>query len=216
MMTNSLIMDKNQIAVSVFNKLASLYQDKFMDVSLYADSLDFFCDSIKKENAEVLELACGPGNITKYLLSRRPDFKIKGTDLAPNMIDLAKVNNPTAEFDVMDCRNIGSIGKKYDATMCGFCLPYMNKEETIKLIADASELLKPGGIFYLSTMEDEYERSGFKKGSTGDEVFMHYYSADFLSAVLKENNFKIMHLSRKEYPEKDGAKTIDLIIIAFK
>ena len=165
-------MDKNKIAVDIFNKMANVYQDKFMNVDLYGTSFDLFCKKVEKENASVLELACGPGNITKYLLNKRPDFKIIGTDLAPNMIELAKINNPTAEFQLMDCRDIGMLEKKYDAIMCGFCLPYLSKEESIKLIADSSKILKPQGIFYLSTMEDDYNKSGFKKGSGGDEIFM--------------------------------------------
>jgi 2-polyprenyl-3-methyl-5-hydroxy-6-metoxy-1,4-benzoquinol methylase len=208
-------MDKNQTAVSIFNKNANLYQDKFMDVNLYGKSFDLFCSTLKKD-AEILELACGPGNITKYLLNKRPDFKILGTDLAPNMVALAKINNPTAEFELMDCREIFKLEKKYDAVICGFCLPYLSKEEALKLIADASQLLKTGGIIYISTMEDDYTKSAFKKGSTGEEIFMHYHQADYLTQALKENKFMVIDLKRQDYPEKDGTKTTDLILIAEK
>ncbi len=206
-------MDQNKIAVDVFNKLANTYQDKYMNVDLYKDSFDFFCQNIKTENTAILEIACGPGNITKYLLDKKPDLKILGIDLAPNMIDLAKINNPTAKFQVMDCRNIESLDKKYDAIMCGFCLPYLSKKETSKLIIDASNLLNSRGIFYLSTMEDDYSKSTFKKGSSSDEVFMHYYSADFLKNELTKNNFQIIHLERKEYIHNEE-NTTDLIIVA--
>jgi ubiquinone/menaquinone biosynthesis C-methylase UbiE len=206
-------MDQNKIAVDVFNKLANTYQDKYMNVDLYKDSFDFFCQNIKTENTAILEIACGPGNITKYILDKKPDLKILGIDLAPNMIDLAKVNNPTAKFQVMDCRNIESLDKKYDAIMCGFCLPYLSKKETSKLIIDASNLLNSRGIFYLSTMEDDYSKSTFKKGSSSDEVFMHYYSADFLKNELTKNNFQIIHLERKEYIHNEE-NTTDLIIVA--
>jgi ubiquinone/menaquinone biosynthesis C-methylase UbiE len=69
-------MDKTKIAVKIFDSSAHVYQDKFMNVDLYRESLDLFCDTIVKENASVLELACGPGNVTKHLLQKRPDFKI--------------------------------------------------------------------------------------------------------------------------------------------
>ena len=73
-------MDKSKIAVAIFNKLAKMYQDKFMNVDLYSESFDLFCNAIQKENATILEIACGPGNITKYLLNKRPDFNILGID----------------------------------------------------------------------------------------------------------------------------------------
>lgn len=209
-------MDKTKIAADIFNKYATEYQKKFMNVDAYGDSLDIFCSAIKKQNASVLELACGPGNITKYLLNKRSDLKIFGIDLAPNMIELSKQNNPSAEFKVMDCREINSLNKTYDAIMCGFCLPYLSKEEVIQLIVDASILLNPDGVFYLSTMEDDYSKSGFKKGSSGEEIFMHYHEAGYLTKALEENNFKTLNWRRQDYPETDGSTTIDLIIVSKK
>ncbi|MBA4240291.1 MAG: class I SAM-dependent methyltransferase [Sphingobacteriaceae bacterium] len=207
-------MDKTKIAVDVFDKNASLYQTKFMDVSMYHDSFDLFCSYIPKKEAEILELACGPGNITKYLLDKRPDFKILGTDLAPNMIELAKLNNPSATFQLLDSRDIKSLNKRYDAIMCGFILPYLSKEETEQLIKDAALMLNSQGIIYISTMEDDYSKSGFKKGSTGDEIFMHYHQTDYLIDALKASGFKMIDLQRKIYDAVDKTKTVDLILIA--
>lgn len=205
-------MDKTKIAVDVFDKLAELYQEKFMDLDLYNDTFDTFCNAVAGK--KILELACGPGNITRYLLNKRPDLEILGTDLSPNMIRLAKINNPEAGFQLLDCRNMDMLNQKFDAIMCGFCLPYLNKEEAIKLISDAAGTLNPGGILYISTMEDDYSKSGFKTGSTGDEVYMHYHEAGYLTAALIENNFTLIDMKRQDYPEKDGSKTTDLILIA--
>ncbi|MGX7666505.1 class I SAM-dependent DNA methyltransferase [Flavobacterium pedocola] len=203
-------------AAEVFNKCANLYEERFMDFDLYNDTFDLFCEAIEKENAEVLELACGPGNITKYLLKKRADFKILGTDLAPKMIELAQKNNPSASFQLLDCRGFLKLGKKFDGIMCGFGLPYLSKEETIQLIKDANDCLNDGGILYLSTMEDDYSKSGFKKGSTGDEIYMHYHQEDYLAEALGQNGFKIIALQRKKFPEQDGSNTTDLILIAIK
>ena len=208
-------MDQTKIAVGIFDKLATVYQEKFMDVSLYHDSLDIFCDNIKKENATVLELACGPGNITKYLLEKRPDLEILGTDLAPNMIELAKINNTTAEFQLLDFRDIESLNKKFDAIMCGFGLPYLSKEEAIQFIKDSNQQLNDNGVLYISTMEDDNTKSGFKTGSTGDTIYQNFHQADYLSATLEENGFNIIHLDRMEYIHNEE-KTTDLIIIATK
>ena len=208
-------MDKTKIAIDVFEHCASDYQDKFMNVDLYKDSLDVFCNNIMLPNAQVLEIACGPGNITKYLLQKRPDLKILGIDLAVNMLKLAKINNPGAEFKVMDCRNIGTTENRYDAIICGFGLPYLSKEESKKLISDAFRILTSKGILYLSTMEDDYSKSGFKKSSTGEfEMYIYYHQADYLISSLEENNFEIIDLQRKIYAGLDNTQTTDLIIIA--
>lgn len=207
-------MDKTKIAVDIFNKLASAYQAKFMDVSLYHDTFDVFCSAIKKQDAEILELACGPGNITQYIISKQPGFKILGTDLAPNMIELAKINNPSAQFQLLDSRKIKELNKTYDAIMCGFILPYLSKEEAIQLIKDSALILNKNGVIYISTMEDDYSLSGFKKGSTGDEIYMHYHQADYLTEALIESGFSIVNIQRKTYPAADNTPVVDLILIA--
>lgn len=209
-------MDKNKMAVALFDKLAHGYQEKYMDVALYHDTLDWFCENLPTPNATILELACGPGNITKYLLEQRPDFKILGTDLAPKMIELAAINNPTAQFQLLDCRKLAHQKMRYDGIVCGFCLPYLEKQEVLRLILDASATLTNGGMLYLSTMEDDYEKSGLRKGSTADEIYMHYYPKTFLVEALQHAGFKILKEKRQEFPEKDGSQTVDLILIAQK
>ena len=207
-------MDHSKNAAGIFNKYADLYQEKFMDVSLYHDSFNAFCDHLE-QNASVLELACGPGNITNYLLSKRPDLRIFGTDLAPNMVALAKQNNPSAEFSVLDCREIKTLGKTFDAVMCGFCLPYLHKPEALKLISDCAELLHPGGVLYLSTMEDDNSKSTFKKGSKGDEIFMNYHEESYLKETLEKNGLKVFLTDRKN-STSNNEPVVDLILIANK
>lgn len=202
------------MAVAVFDKWASLYEQKYMNVDLYAESLDLFCDQLP-ENPKVLELACGPGNITRYLLDRRTDLRILATDLAPNMIALAKANNPEAHFKIMDCREINRFDQAFDAVMCGFCLPYLSKEEAIDLIREAASILKANGILYISTMEDDYHRSGWETGSTGDQVFMHYHEHDYLTHTIAQSGLQVIHLERIQYPEKKGTVT-DLILVCKK
>lgn len=208
--------DKTKIAVALFDKLADVYQTKFMDVELYADSLNLFCDNIVKPNASILELACGPGNVTKYLLEKRPDFKILATDLSTKMIELGKANNPSATFKLMDCRDLGKISDNYNGIIAAFCLPYLSKEETQKLITDAYHILKPNGLLFISTMEDNYEESGWEKGSSGDAIYMHYYPADFLLMTLQTNGFTIIDERRKKYDGPKNNLVTDLLLIARK
>jgi ubiquinone/menaquinone biosynthesis C-methylase UbiE len=210
-------MDKTKQTVDVFNKHAYKYAEKFMDVSLYKDTFDLFCDSIFEKDAEVLELACGPCNITKYLLEKRSDLKILGTDLAPRMLEIAKKNNPSAQFQLMDCKDMSHLGKQFNAILFGFCLPYLSKEEAIEIIYTASKMLKPKGILYISTMEDKYEHSGLQWSSDGkDQIFMHYHQEDYLVEAIKNSGLEILLLERKEIESPKNTATHDLILLAAK
>jgi 2-polyprenyl-3-methyl-5-hydroxy-6-metoxy-1,4-benzoquinol methylase len=210
-------MSNTQISVELFNNRAKEYQDKFMDLDYYDNTLDLFCSYIDKKNAEILDLACGPGNISKYLFKKRSDFNILGIDLAENMLALAKENNPKAQYELMDCRAISKLQKKYDGIVCGFGLPYLSKEEAIELISTSHKILNPHGLLYLSTMEADYGTSGLKKSATtGEEIFIYYHQENYLSEALKSNGFKILEMIRQDYPEADGSMTVDLILIAQK
>lgn len=180
-------MDKETF--ETWNKVALLYQEKFMDLDLYNESYDLICNSISKHNAKILDVGCGPGNITRYLLSKRPDLKIHGIDIAPNMIELAKRNNPAANFSVMDCQQINELNEKFDGIVCGFCLPYLSPSDCEKLIADACSLLNNDGLIYLSFVEGDPNASGFRVASTGDRSYFYYHSLHSLNVQLLTSGF---------------------------
>lgn len=208
-------MDKSAEAAKVFNKLASLYQEKYMDVSQYAEGLEIFCNTLPSPSPRILELACGPGNVTRFLLDKKPTLKITGTDLSENMVALAKINNPEGDFFVMDCRNLKELSGPYEGVVCAFAFPYLTKEEVEQLIFDISGILSVGGCFYLSTMIGKYEDSGPRKGSTGDEIFMHFHESDHIENELQKNNFTIINKWEQPYESLSNPAT-DLIVIAQK
>jgi 2-polyprenyl-3-methyl-5-hydroxy-6-metoxy-1,4-benzoquinol methylase len=209
-------MDKTKQAASVFDKHATVYQQKFMDVSLYHDSLDTFCESVLRQDAQILDVACGPGNVSQYLLSKRPAYDILGIDLAPAMITLAKINNPTADFQLMDGRDIVAIGRQYDGIICGFGLPYFSREEAVQFIVDAAKVLVPKGVLYISTMEDDYGKSGLQTSSGGDQLYMYFHQEDYLSAAMEKNKLTITSVQRIKYANADGSTTVDMVMIAVK
>lgn len=210
-------MDHSRLAAEAFDRIAGLYRDKFMDLDLYDDTFAVFCSMVEKRGARIFEVGCGPGNITRYVLTKRPDFKILATDLAPNMISLAKEINPAADFMVMDCREIGHMKEKFDGIVCGFCMPYLSKTECAQLIFDCANLLNAGGIFYFSLIEDRYDRSGYETSSNGKEsLFVYYHEEDYLRKSLSENNFELADLGRKKYTRADGTENTHLVIIAKK
>lgn len=210
-------MDSYKITVNAFDMQAQAYQDKFMDLDLYDDTYNVFCDLITPPNAEIFEIGCGPGNITKYLLSKNPNYRITAIDLAPNMIKLAKENNPTANCMVMDSRSIDTITQKFDAIICGFCMPYLSKTDCEKMFADCALLLNANGIFYFSLIEGNYSKSGYETNSKGEHPsYVYYHEENYLVQYLNDNAMEVVHTNRKYYTKHDGVVSTHLIIIAKK
>ncbi len=209
-------MDRYKETFETWNTIASLYQDKFMDLDIYNETYSIVCHSIAKNNATLLDIGCGPGNITKYLLSTRPDFDIVGIDIAPNMVELAKKNNPTANFAIMDIRHIDKITIKYDGIICGFCLPYLSHTDSHKFISDCYNLLNDDGLLYISFVEGDPSTSGFQVGSNGHRSYFYFYNLNDFTSQLAKNNFDDLRIMNVEYKRNATDIEIHTIIIAKK
>lgn len=186
-----------------------------MGMDLYNATYDFICGGIGKPEAKILEIGCGPGNITKYLLSKRPDLDIFGIDIAPNMVELAKQNNPTAHFATMDCRRINELDTRFDGIIGGFCLPYLSPAEGQQLISHAHGLLNAEGLLYLSFVEGEPDKSGYKVGS-GGRVYFNYYKLDDLNAELDAFGFEALQTFKVKYKTPATGVELHTILTAKK
>ncbi len=209
-------MDRYKETFETWDKVASLYEDRFMDLDLYNESYDFFCNLITKDDAKLLEIGCGPGNITKYLLEKRPNFKISGIDIAPNMIELAKKHNPSASFAIMDCRHISGLETKYDGIVCGFCLPYLSETDCKIFIDDCKNLLNENGHLYLSFVEGNPNKSDYQVGSSGDRVYFYFYNLDWLIEQLKKHNFEQINVFKVNYQKAENEMDMHTILTAKK
>lgn len=200
----------------IWNQLADLYQEKFMDVDIYNDSYDIFCQMIPSAGARILEIGSGPGNIARYMLAQRPDFQWEGTDVAPSMAELAQKNNPSATFRVMDARDIRHLQGNYDGIICGFCIPYLTKEDTQQFIKSAAGLLPSGGIFYLSFMLGEYAQSGWETNSRGDAMPIYYYEEADLLPSLEQHGLRVSQNIHTGFDNTSGKGSIHVILLAKK
>jgi trans-aconitate methyltransferase len=209
-------MDAYKETFTTWNKVASLYQDKFMDLTLYNETYDFIYNNISIEKAAILEIGCGPGNITRYLLAKRPDFNIYGIDIAPKMISLAEKNNPTAKFAVMDSRDINTLSSKYNGIIAGFCIPYLSPVDVAKLIADCNNLLLADGLLYISFVEGDATQSGYKSGSTGDRTYFYYHTLENIKQLLAANNFEAPHTFFVMYKRDNNVDEMHTILITNK
>ncbi|RYD97616.1 MAG: class I SAM-dependent methyltransferase [Sphingobacteriales bacterium] len=207
-------MNAAQETYATWNKMAGLYQEKFMQLDIYDQSYDLFCSYIEKVNAQILEIGCGPGMICKYLLAKRPDLEILGTDFAPNMIALAAKHNPGAHFKVLDARQTKSLDRKFDAIISGFCLPYLNPEEVQTLIADLKDMLEPKGVLYLSFIPGNPAQSGMMTASSGDRTLFYFHLQDEILKLLHSNQFRVLGKLAIAYAKPSGQEIHAVIIAA--
>lgn len=209
-------MDKYQETFQTWDKVAALYEALFMDLELYEDSYIAFCEAINEDRATILEVGCGPGNITQRLLHHQPHYQITATDVAPSMVALAQKNNPTAHCKVLDARQLDTLKGPFDGIMVGFTIPYLSPLDVAALLANSSTLLAEKGILYLSFVLGDYQASGYITGSTGDRTYFYYHELEFLKNGLQENHFQLLTVFKKNYTRANGQTEQHYILLAQK
>jgi cyclopropane fatty-acyl-phospholipid synthase-like methyltransferase len=185
-----------------------------MDLTMYDDYYRVFCDALRPGSARVLDAACGPGAVSRYLKARRPELDLLGIDLAPRMVELSREAVPSAHFAVHDCRRLAKLQGPFDGIICAFGLPYLSMEEVTAFIKAASQALVQGGVLYLSMMLGKPEDSGVQRSSPGDQVYVYYHSEEEIMCSLHECGFAILKRAKIPSPAAASKKTTDLIVIA--
>jgi len=209
-------MDDYEITFHTWNQLADWYQNNIMTLDIYDQSYHSFCERFSNKDAAILEIGCGPGNVSKQLLQINPKFNILATDISENMLTYAKKNNPNCAFQLLDIRAIGQLKKQFDGIVAGFCLPYLSKQDTIQLLKNARHLLHKNGILYVSCIEGDYEKSGMVNNSKGLQSLMFYYESDFLISQLNAQGFGEISIERILYPNVKEPTATHLVLIAKK
>lgn len=198
-------------AVEMFNQHAVRYQEQFMDLALYDESYQRFRERLSSTAARVLDVACGPGNVSRQLLLQNPELDILGIDLAPRMIQLAIAAVPAARFKVHDIRQLLILPeriKPFDGIICAFGLPYLTAAEVTAFVADCTELLTVDGVLYLSfscllSSAQDIPLDG-----------LYFHEPSVIIETLKSAGFEEIEKSPVKSPEGARLQTQDWILMA--
>jgi len=100
---------------------------------------------------EILDVACGTGDLTLELARRLPDARVVGMDLTPEMIRrarrrAARAGGPaeTIQFDLGDMSALTYRDSQFDLVTAGYAL--RNAPDLTATIAELHRVLRPGGV----------------------------------------------------------------------
>jgi trans-aconitate 2-methyltransferase len=91
----------------------------------------------------VVDLGCGPGNLTTLLRRRWPDAEITGLDSSPEMIAQARDADPTITFEVADLRDWLGRTDEVDVLFSNATLQWVPGH--LDLLPDLVRAVRPGG-----------------------------------------------------------------------
>lgn len=202
------------VSVATFNRVAERYAEKYFHLDMYDRYLERFVKRIESHGASVLDIACGPGNVSAYLAKVRPDLKLVGIDLAEGMVKQARLRVPTAEFLVKDCRHTDELEQVFDGAVFAFGLSYLTDDDMNRFFTSLNATLADSAVLYLSTITGEPNWSGFETSSSGDSVYLRYRSADTVVSIVEHAGYTIDFMEVIASPANASKSTEDLILIA--
>lgn len=165
----------------------------------------------------VLELGCGTGKNTEWLLTKAS--KIIGLDFSENMLQKAKekINSPKVVFKQADLNEKWNIeNKHFDLITASLTLEHIRNLNFI--FSQAHQKLVENGLFFICELHPFKQYSGSKarfetkNGTEELEVYTHHIS-EYLNTA-KNNNFNLMELN--EWFDEDNKELPRLISFIFK
>ena len=96
----------------------------------------------------VLDLACGSGPLLKILCDRNKNFRLKGVDMCPEELALAKARLPDGVVDLFELKaqNLTAIDdNSIDVVLCHWALTLMNPITPV--LDEVNRVLSSGGRF---------------------------------------------------------------------
>jgi ubiquinone/menaquinone biosynthesis C-methylase UbiE len=182
-------MDKKQTdTIKAYNNSAKYFMEKIGSIKNYDETYDYLAEKLR-ENDNVLDLACGPAQISKHI-KEKLNVNIFGVDLSHEMLKLAQNNIPDGVF-YEDSIITFKTNVLYDAIITGFGIPYLDIGQAEQCIQNSISLLKENGYIYLSFMEGD--KQGYEKTSFGGNnlFYTYYHKNDTIRSVLEENEIEI-------------------------
>ncbi len=206
-------MDKSNLAVSTYNKIAGIYTKQYFDDLSDTPYIDKFL-SFLPVSSKILEVGCGPGQFVKYLLNK--GYQAQGVDLSEEMIHIAKSKVPEGKFQVMDMRKLDFKDKIFDGMMVPYSLIHIPSEEIPQTLKGFARVLKPNGYMLIITQRGEPDRIIVEPLKKDEKMFINFFTKKRLSKFLRESGFTIEYLEETKSQDPDSISDRVLYTIAKK
>lgn len=146
----------------------------------------------------VLELGCGTGKNTKWLLSAGAE--VIGLDFSQEMLTIAKesITDKRAQFKKADLNDDWEVADQY-ADLVTSSLTLEHIEDLNAIFRQANKKLKENGIFFISELHPFKQYTGSKARFETDagmvelKVFTHHIS-DYIKSA-ESNGFELLELN---------------------
>ncbi len=105
----------------------------------------------------ILDLACGPGAVTRRIASKVPSAKVVGVDLNPLLLDRAERDRrldgvERIRFVEADCHHLPFADDTFDFVYARFLFQHLG--DPVSALREARRVLRPGGRMLIVDVDD--------------------------------------------------------------
>ena len=145
-----------------------------------------------KENAEILDIGCGPGNLLIELHRKFPEARIIGLDIDPEILEIAKKKLDKRKLRIPLIRasatDIPLLNESSDVIVSSLMIHHLEREDRKKFVEEAYRVLRQNGKLYLHDF-------GPPKHWWGSSVAWVFHFIEDISDGTKGNYWKFLEAS---------------------
>lgn len=187
-------------SIDYYERCGSKYFEETVDLNM-EEQLDRFLSCLP-ENAEVLDLGCGSGRDTRYLMEA--GCYVTPMDGSPKMCSLAEIYT---DLDVL-CMNFEEMefDEVFDGIWASASLLHVRKKDMDRIMEKVINALVPGGVLYMS----------FQYG-TGEEYrnerFYNDYTEKTAKAMLKrQKGLRILDIYQTDDVREGRERWLNILV----
>ena len=164
--------------------VASLYKVFDFPRYQYHVKAEAFLTEISRDGMRVLDVGCGPGQLTSGLPG---SVDVVGIDISPEMVDKARDTRPTGRYFVHDFHNsLPESEGLFDLVFAGGAFDLCN--DIGKTLSALSGSLKENGLFYFTALEHRPGTSNNgereRRARPNLDVWLHFFTFQEVVAAL--------------------------------
>ncbi len=177
-----------------YNLIAKDWSNDHAGDTWWVPNVEKFLSYLKPRNS-VLDVGCGAGDKTKFLVAK--GFDTTAIDFSEEMVEISRSNTPNAKYFVRDILEPINLEQKFNGILAQAVLLHVPKKEILRVLQNLKDQLVDGGYMYIavkSLKEDGVGEKNIKESDYGYEYerFFSFYSPTELESYFAKLNMEVI------------------------
>ena len=186
--------------VDCYNKTAGKYAEKFLneldEKPLDRILLQAFADQ-NLQRGQLIDLGCGPGHTTKFMYDHG-FVNVVGTDIASEMVRVAKANHPPIAFEQANLLKLKYKNSSFGSALAFYSIVNFDYSQVQMALKEISRILVTDGELLLAfhAGNEIIQLTEFLGESV--DIKFQLFDTNRIKAILNGSGFRVIDLIKRE------------------